>query len=371
MNLQVNCLKNIPTPALLINETILRKNLSAMQVLATKSKVYLRPHTKTHRTPEIARMQLEYGSKGITVATAGEAECMHASGIQDIFIANEIADTEKLIRIKRLINLGCDLKIGVDNPYHAELAQSVFNDSKHLLKVLIEIDVGDGRAGVQDFQSALSLANQINSMKNLEFSGVFSHEGQSYGAATVEECRRISNESHLKTVEIADKLRTSGVDVKTVSVGSTPSIMTTPVLNGVTEIRPGTYPLMDASQAAVINSYDSCAATVLATVISKPVKGRVVLNAGAKAITGQIVRKGITKNSGFGYLKDYNVWINSFFDEHAVVKDDNFYSQVNIGDKVKIIPNHICPAVNLYDNFYLINEDSYRKIIIECRGKSV
>ncbi len=371
MNHLLNRLRYIPTPALLINETVLRNNLSAMQELANKSNVCLRPHTKTHRTPEIARMQLEYGSHGITVATTGEAECMHAAGIQDIFIANEIADEEKLFRLQRLIALGCDLKIGVDHPDHVELAQSVFYDSKNLLKVLIEIDVGDGRAGVQDFQTALSLVNNIKRMKNLEFSGIFSHEGQSYGAATVEECRRLSNESHLKTVEIANKLRTSGVDVKTVSVGSTPSIMTTPVLKGVTEIRPGTYPLMDASQAAVINSYDSCAATVLATVISKPVKGRVVLNAGAKALTGQIVRNGITKNNGFGYLKDYNVWVNSFFDEHAVVIDDEFYSKINIGDKVEIIPNHICPAVNLYDYFFLIKQEGYKKIIIECRGKSV
>lgn len=342
-----------------------------MQELANKNNVCLRPHTKTHRTPEIARMQLEYGSLGITVATTGEAECMHAAGIQDIFIANEIADEEKLIRLHRLIALGCDLKIGVDNPYHVELAQSVFNGSKNPLKVLIEIDVGDGRAGLQDFQTALSLAKNIKEMKNLEFSGIFSHEGQSYGAATVEECRKISNESHFKTVEIASKLKASGVEVRTVSVGSTPSIMTTPILEGVTEIRPGTYPLMDASQAGVINSFDSCAAAILTTVISKPVKGRIVLNAGAKAITGQIVRNGITKNDGFGYLKDYDVWINSFFDEHTVIIDNAFYSKVRVGDKVEIIPNHICPAVNLYDYFYLFSEDGYKKIIIECRGKSV
>lgn len=371
MNGYFNSLKNIPTPALLINENILRKNLRIMQELATKGNLCLRPHTKTHRTPEIARMQLEYGSSGITVATTGEAECMHASGIQDIFIANEIADEEKLVRLQRLIALGCNLKIGVDNLYHIELAQSVFNGSRNILKIMIEIDVGDGRAGVQDFQSALSLANKIKEMKNLELFGVFSHEGQSYGAVNLQECRKISKESHLKTVEIAEKLRTYGVEVKTVSVGSTPSILTASVQKGVNEIRPGTYPLMDASQAAVINSFDSCAATVLATVISKPVKGRVVLNAGAKAITGQIVRNGITKNYGFGYLKDYHVWVNSFFDEHTVVINDEFYSKVGIGDKLEIIPNHICPAVNLYNYFYLINEDGYKKIIIECRGKSI
>ena len=371
MKLHFNYLENIPTPALLINEKIVIKNLTTMQDLANKNKVNLRPHTKTHRTPEIARMQMDYGSRGITVATTGEAECMHASGIQDIFIANEIADEEKLLRLRRLMALGCDLKVGVDNSYHVEMAQSVFDGSKSQLKVLIEIDVGDGRAGVQNFQTAFALANQIKRMKNLEFSGIFSHEGQSYGAATVDECRSVSNESHLKTVEIADQLRTNGVEVKTVSVGSTPSILTASVEKGVTEIRPGTYPLMDASQAAVINSFNSCAATVLATVISKPVKGRVVLNAGAKAITGQIVRNGITKNFGFGYLKDYHVWVNSFFDEHTVIINDDFYSKVKIGEKIEIIPNHICPAVNLYDYLYLINEDGYKKIIIECRGKSV
>jgi len=363
-------LKMIPTPALLINETVMRTNLKKMQELANGSKVNLRPHTKTHRTPEIARMQIEYGSKGITVATTGEAECMFFSGITDIFIANEIADAEKLMRLKRIIALGCTLKIGVDHPDQVKLAQSVFSGSDYCLSLLIEIDVGDGRAGVQDFQQTLSLVKWIKDSENLRFSGLFSHEGHAYSAATADGCKKISQESHLKTVDIADRLRSNGIEVATISVGSTPSILTTPIEKGVSEIRPGTYPLMDASQASVIGSFDSCAATVLSTVISKPVKGRVVLNAGAKAITGQIVRDGITKNSGYGYLKDYDVWASTFFDEHTVVVDDRFYQIANIGDKVEIIPNHICPAVNLYDYFYLIRVGDFKKITIDCRGKS-
>ncbi len=363
-------LKNIPTPSLLIVESILKKNLNAMQEVANRNKVTLRPHTKTHRTPELARRQIECGSNGITVATTGEAECMFFSGITDIFIANEIAEAEKLMRLKRIIALGCDLKIGVDNPAHISLAQSVFSGSDNILKILIEIDVGDGRAGIQDFKQALLIAKLIEDSVNLQLTGVFSHEGHSYSATTIEECVKISQESHLKTVDIAHGLRSNGIEVGTVSVGSTPSMLTSPIEKGISEIRPGTYPLMDASQAAVIGSFDSCAASVLSTVISKPVKGRVVLNAGAKAITGQIVREGITRNSGFGYLKDYGVWGTSFFDEHIVVEDDEFYQRVNIGDKVEIIPNHICPAVNLYDSFYLIRNGDYKKITIDCRGNS-
>jgi len=362
--------ESIPTPALLINASVLKRNIIRMQELANQNKVHLRPHTKTHRTPEIARMQLKQGSHGITVATTGEAECMFDAGINNLFIANEIADAEKLIRLKRLVALGCQLSVGVDHSYHVELANQVFSGSAHSLNVLIEIDVGDERAGVQDFEQALALAKLIEKSENVRFSGVFSHEGQSYGARSKEDCQRISYESHSKTVQIANLLRSRGIEVRTVSVGSTPSILTSPVLAGVTEIRPGTYPLMDASQAAVINNFDSCAATVLSTVISKPIKSRIVLNAGAKALTGQMVRSGITKNHGYGYLKEYGVWTNVFFDEHTVVNDECFASKVQIGDKVEIIPNHICPAVNLYDYFYLIEEGHYKKIPIECRGKS-
>ncbi len=370
MNPLITVWDSIPTPALLINESVLMKNISRMQELANQYKVDLRPHTKTHRTPEIARMQIKQGSQGITVATTGEAECMFHSGVNNLFVANEIADSEKLLRLKRLIALGCQLSVGVDNPYHVELANQVFSGSVHPLNVLIEIDVGDERAGVQDFEQALAIVRLIEKSDNVRFSGVFSHEGQSYGAPSKDACQRISHESHAKTVQIANLLRARGIEVKTVSVGSTPSILTSPVLTGVTEIRPGTYPLMDASQAAVINNFDYCAATVLSTVISKPTMSRVVLNAGAKALTGQMVRSGITKNNGYGYLKEYGVWTDAFFDEHTVVNNEDFASKVQIGDKVEIIPNHICPVVNLYDFFYLVNEHHYKKIQIECRGKS-
>ncbi|MFW5871952.1 MAG: alanine racemase, partial [bacterium] len=195
MNNNKDILKMIPTPALLINELLLKTNVNKMQDLANLSEVNLRPHTKTHRTPKIAQFQIESGSIGITVATTGEAECMYESGIHDIFIANEIADEEKLIRLKRLVALGCDLKIGADNSQHIKLAQSVFSNCEYRLKLLVEIDVGDGRAGVQDFETALKLVQMIDAQNNLEFAGVFSHEGQSYGATTIEECKKVSQES--------------------------------------------------------------------------------------------------------------------------------------------------------------------------------
>lgn len=157
-----------------------------------------------------------------------------------------------------------------------------------------------------------------------------------------------------------------------VSIGSTPPfILGFDMPEGITEIRPGTYILMDGSQANVIRTNDTCAATVLTTVISKPTRERVITDVGAKGITQQHRRVGLTATEGLGKVVGFdNVHIDDVFDEHAIIYDQAFSNQVNIGDKIEIIMNHICPVSNLYERAYLIeDEEVLEEIEVSARGK--
>lgn len=158
-----------------------------------------------------------------------------------------------------------------------------------------------------------------------------------------------------------------------VSIGATPtSIHNLPIMEGITEIRPGTYILMDVAQGNALGTYDRCAASVLSTVISKPTDERVILDVGAKGITMQTRIKGICKTEGLGYIKNYGVNIDKVYDEHGIIYNREFRDKIQIGDKVEIIPNHICPVSNLYDKAYLVSEGNVlEEVSILGRGKLV
>lgn len=366
----MNCFE-LDTPALLIDREILMDNLAYMQSYAGKNHAALRPHTKTHKMPAIARLQLAQGACGIAVAKVGEAEVMAQNGISDIFIANEIVGRQKLERI-RALSEKVTVSFGVDTPCQVEQAETVFAEAGSIAKVLIEIEVGENRSGIIKEADFLTLLNAIKDCPHVCFQGIFSHDGNSYGAKDQEECRKIAVGAQERTLSFARIARENGMECRTVSYGSTPTFMNdVPVLPGITELRPGTYALMDASQGHAIGTMERCAATILATVISKPTDERVILDVGAKGLTMQERTKGICATSGRGTLLEYpDVHIHSVFDEHAIIYDSYFRETVQIGQKVRIIPVHICPVCNLYDSAYLISgEDVVEEIPVLCRGK--
>ncbi|WP_164669369.1 D-TA family PLP-dependent enzyme [Virgibacillus doumboii] len=361
----------IDTPALLIEKEILDKNIQSMQEYADANEVNLRPHTKTHKMPELAKLQEEAGAAGITVAKAGEAEVMAMNGLKNIFIANEIVGETKIRRIRKLSET-IDVSFGIDSVYQVNEIDKVFQGSAKEAKVLVEIEVGEKRSGIIEENDFRALLEAVKNSHNLHFKGVFSHDGHTYIAASVDECRELYNASVNRTLRFAEIAIEMGLKPEVVSIGSTPPFMLNfEIPKGVTEIRPGTYILMDASQSNVIGSYENCAATVLTTIISKPTNERVITDVGAKGITAQTRSKGITATEGLGKIKEFeNVSIHGVFDEHAIIYNEEFNRQVNIGDKVRIIPNHICPVSNLHEQAYLISEGKVlEEILIECRGK--
>ncbi|MDW7671954.1 MAG: D-TA family PLP-dependent enzyme [Bacillota bacterium] len=361
----------LDTPSLLIDREILTDNLKFMQAYADRSHVALRPHTKTHKMPHIANMQLEMGAKGITVAKIGEAEVMAENGINDIFIANEIIGDQKFQRIVRLSET-IDVSFGVDTPCQVEAAERIFAAAGKNAQVLIEIEVGEKRSGIIEETDFIQLLEAIKSSPHVHFKGLFSHDGHSYSAASIEECCRISMEAQRRTLHFAEIAREQGMNPEVVSIGSTPPQMNQcQILPGITEIRPGTYALMDASQGNAIGSHQRCAATVLASVISRPTSERVILDVGAKGITKQERTAGICAVQGKGLIVEYpGVFIHDVYDEHAIIYHQDFREKVKVGEKVRIIPVHICPVCNLYDSAVLVSgEEVIEEIPILCRGK--
>lgn len=361
----------LDTPALLIDREILMRNLSDLQEFANRNHVALRPHTKTHKMPAIAALQMEQGACGIAVAKVGEAEVMAQNGMNDIFIANEIVGAQKLERILALAR-NIRVAFGVDTPCQAEAAGQVFSGSGRAANVLIEIEVGEGRSGIVEEADFLALLDTIRACPDVHFCGVFSHDGNSYGAPDLDACRELTLEAQRRTLHFAALAAAHGMACETVSIGSTPPAMNGfEILEGVTELRIGTYALMDASQGHAAGTLERCAATVLATVISRPTDERVILDVGAKGLTMQSRTQGICATPGKGTLLEYpDVHIHAVFDEHAILYSRAFRNAVRVGDKVRIIPVHICPVCNLYDQAYLISGSRVVGVLpILCRGK--
>jgi len=362
---------DIDTPALVIDKDIFNKNINSMQAYADTNKVNLRPHTKTHKMPTLAKLQEERGAVGITVAKVGEAEVMAKSGLKDIFIANQIVGKTKVERIKKLSET-IDISFGIDHIDHVNEIEEVFQDATKKAQVLVEIEVGENRSGIIQENDFRTLLKAIKNSEHLHFKGVFSHDGHTYKAENIEECEKLYHDSVKRTLHFANIATEMGLKPEVVSIGSTPPFMLNlDIPKGVTEIRPGTYIFMDASQSNVIGSYDKCAATVLTTIISKPTEERVITDVGAKGITMQSRSKGITATKGLGKIKEFdNVYIDSVFDEHAIIYDKEFNNKVNIGDKIQIIPNHICPVSNLYEKAYVVSHgDVVEEVTVEGKGK--
>ena len=361
----------LDTPALLIDREIMMDNLRFMQNYANEHKVHLRPHTKTHKMPKLARLQEELGAVGITVAKVGEAEVMAKNGLKNIFIANEIVGKSKIQRIRKLAET-IDISFGIDNIYQVTEIEEVFEGAEKKAQVLIEIEVGEQRSGIIEESDFRALLENVKACKHVELRGIFSHDGHSYKAENIDECKELYLESVNRTLHFAIIAEEMGVKPKVVSIGSTPPFMLNfEIPNGVTEIRPGTYILMDSSQANVIGTYERCAASVLTTIISKPTNERVITDVGAKGITAQTRSEGHTTTNGLGRIKEFeDVYIHGVFDEHAIIYNKDFRNQVNIGDKVQIIPNHICPVCNLYEKAYLLSKgEVVEEIPIDCRAK--
>jgi D-serine deaminase-like pyridoxal phosphate-dependent protein len=360
----------IDTPALLIDLDIVNRNLEWMQQKANNYGVALRPHIKTHKIPELAQLQMRLGAHGITVAKVSEAEVMAAAGIENIFVANQIVTKEKLNRVAAL-SKKVHISIGLDSVAAARLLSNVFTASRLTIHYLIEINSGHNRCGVLPGKEAVELFQAIDTLPSLRFKGIFTHAGQVYGAGSLSEVKEVSRHESTIMAETAQAFSEFGTSADIVSVGSTPTMKVWQGHEAVNEIRPGNYIFHDAIQVSLgAATREECALSIVATVISRPEKERAVLDGGSKAFGLDKGAHGKEMVTGFGMVLGKKAILARLSEEHGILTLDPKVD-LDIGDKVRIIPNHACAVVNLFDRAYGIRNDQVvEEFRIAARGKS-
>lgn len=361
-------LDSISTPAVLIEESILEKNLLAMQKLADKSKISLRVHVKTHKIPELAKTQIKMGACGIAVAKLGEAEVMADSGIKDIQIANIITGRDKISRLIRL-NDRVRLTVAVDSFENASELSNQFRREVSSLNLLIKINSGLNRCGLDSFDSLFAFMKESQKLNGIRIIGLMTHAGHAYAAKGKKEINAIGQAEGFLLVDYARRLKEYGYNLPVISVGSTPTAQFCARIKGVTELRVGNYIFNDLIQVSLgIAKAKQCALSVLSTVISISSGKRVILDAGSKALALDKGAHGNNKLRGHGMIKETGDIITRLSEEHGIV--DNPKKNYKIGDRMQVIPNHACTVMNLFDEAYLVNNGKIiRKYKIAARGK--
>lgn len=366
--MELTLLEQIDTPALVVDLDKMEANIEKMVERARKAGIKLRPHTKTHKSPYIALKQLEAGASGITVAKLGEAEVMRKHGIRDILIAYPIIGEHKLSRLERLA-ADTDVITALDSVDVGRGISSIGEKLGRKLPVYVEVDTGLHRCGKAPGEETVRLIDSLTVLPYLEIRGIMTHAGHSYKADTRERLKTIAHEEGELLVKTRNMVSEKvGLDIPEVSVGSTPTSLYSGEVAGVTEMRPGTYVFNDATMMALgLVDREDCALTICATVVSKPSPERIIIDAGSKTLTSD---KGAL-SEGFGIVGSApSVKVSWISEEHGVI-DTTSGLRAEIGDVVEIIPNHVCPAVNLADELTGVRNGQIEKIIpVEARGKN-
>ena len=353
--------EQIDTPALLLDRDRLERNIAAMAAFATGGPAKLRPHSKTHKCVEIARLQLAAGAVGITCAKVGEAEALAAGGIPDILIANQVVGPIKIARLVALAHR-CTVTIAVDDAGNVAALSAAAAAAGVRLRCYVEVDVGMARCGVADGAAALALARLVAASPGLVFAGLQTYEGHLQNVVPLAE--RIERTRHDMAAALAARqaVEAGGLPVGEVSGGGTGTHMVTGRLPYITELQCGSYATMDAQYATVGGAQFENALTVLATVISRPQPDRGVIDAGLKAVTPE-----------FGppmVLVDGATWLD-FSEEHGELALDGAARGLRVGDKIGLVPRHGCTTINLYDELHVLRDGRLADVWpVAGRGRS-
>jgi D-serine deaminase-like pyridoxal phosphate-dependent protein len=360
--------QRLDTPALLVDLDKLDDNIASMAAQASQVGLALRPHFKTHKSIDIARRQLAAGAVGITVAKLDEAEALIEHGIEaPILLAYQVVSAPKLDRAMELAARGA-LILAVDSAAGASILGRSAAGAGITLEVWIEIDSGLRRCGVVSAE-APALARKVGEFEALRLTGMFTHAGQSYAAADEREVEAIAGLEADAVVQAALATRAIGIPIETISAGSTPTARFLRGGAGLTEMRPGTYVFYDELQVALGTvERDRCALSIATTVVSRPAADRAVIDAGSKTFGLDRGAHSSSLLTAYGHLVDAEGSLVRLSEEHGVL-DIPAESPIAIGDRVRIVPNHVCSVSNLGRWFYALRGDVVETVIsIDASG---
>jgi D-serine deaminase-like pyridoxal phosphate-dependent protein len=359
---------SIATPALIVDEKKLNANIESLAKYCKTHGINLRPHAKTHKSLEVAKRQIAQGFRGLTVAKVGEAEVL-SKVCDDFLIAYPLVDEHRTARAAELAKKA-KVTVAFDTLPAAQALSQAADRAGVTIDVLVDLDVGYHRTGVASPGLAVELAQQVSKLKGLRLRGLFNYPGQ---------MRLPPKEQGPQLKEIDAILKTamtlfakSGLDCSIVSGGSTPTMYESHQVGAWTEIRSGTYVYNDrAGFTGGWATLETTAATILTTVVSDAVDGKVVIDAGSKTLSQDLVNL-IPKPEGFGYVLEYpEAKIVRLTEEHGEVDVRACPKRPKVGERINVLPNHICVCINLADGAWLKHEDgSLDWMPTDARGKT-
>ena len=363
-------LPTLDTPAALLDERKVAANIARMQARMNALGVAFRPHVKTAKCLEVARLQRAAGAQGITVSTLKEAQAFFAAGFDDILYAVSIIGA-RLPQVQALREQGCGLKITVDSLEAAQALAAYGQAQGHSFEVLIEVDTDGHRAGVLPHSAALLEIGQALRTGGAQLAGVMTHAGASYNLYTEAELVAFAEQERSGCVTAAQRLREAGLPCAIVSVGSTPTALSAAHLQGVTEVRAGVYVFQDLVMAGVgVCTPEDIALSVLGTVIGhQPDKGWVLIDAGWMALSRDrgTQAQPVDRKYGLVCAEDGTAlpeWIVSAANqEHGIVSrvdgaaDASLRERFPLGSRLRVLPNHACATGAQFDRYHLLRRD--------------
>jgi len=354
----------LETPCVVVDLDVAERHVRQMQAVADQAGVKLRPHTKTHKSSYFAHMQVAAGAKGVTVAKTGEAEVLAAAGIDDILIAFPLIGEHKMARLAALQPRVKRLIVSLDSFEVAVGLSSLGEGLSRPIEVYAEVNTGHDRVGRSSGPDAYEFCAGLSQFAGIRLVGVMSHAGLAASVGTREAVLRIVEHEIAQLTNLKQMLGRLDLEI---SVGATPSARLVGHQPGVTELRPGTYIFMDRKSMRIgLATEAECAMRVLTTVVSHASPDRAIVDAGSKSLTSEPHQDG-----GYGHIVGMpGVSVNRLSEEHGWL-DVTRSTQLKVGQRLQIIPNHVCPAVNQFDRVYGIrNGKVEREILIEGRGKN-
>ncbi len=370
-------LADLPTPAVLVDRTRARANIARMQSAASARGVRLRPHAKTHKSPVVARWQIDAGAVGICCAKLGEAEVFADAGFTDIRLPYPL-NPSNAPRVIALVDRGVHLSFIVDHAAVARGWSEAMRNAGRTVDVLVKVDVGFHRCGIDPHApGAAAFVSDVAALPGLRLRGLLSHAGHSYHGASEAEIEEIARDEADTLCRLADAARRGGTSIDEISVGATPTARFSLRQDGITELRPGNYVYFDRTQVALgAATLADCALTVLATVVTRPAPDRIILDSGSKTLAADGAR-------GFGHPKGHGVvfrdlaaiepdpglLVERLSEEHATVKVTGA-TALEPGDRVRVLPNHSCVVSNLVDQAWLVEgEQVIAPLPVAARGR--
>ena len=353
---------SVKTPSLVLDLERVRRNAGRMSEVALRNNVRLRPHIKTHKCVEVAKIQTAGHSGAITVSTLAEARAFAKHGFNDITYAVPI-ERGKFDEAIEILNSGVKLNLLTDDADTMKALDAASSDASVRFNVFVKIDCGTHRVGVEPAtKEAIEIPRLISDAKNLNFAGILTHAGHSYDVETKEQILEVARHERDVMVTLAEKLRSDGIEVPTVSIGSTPTMSLVDHLEGVDEIRPGNYIFFDNFQATLGScSFEDTALTVLAAVMHKG-KDKLVVDAGAIALSKDRGPFGLDPSCGYGRVldlegKETGLRVTGMSQEHGTITG-KAVDKFKVGGRVRILANHSCLTAAQHSHYNVVENRS-------------